>query len=180
MKKIARQWWLFPLILALVWLGIKIYKTPDQKQGVPAQDFVGYLPNGDSIQLSDYKGQIVLLDFWGSWCGPCRQHNKSLVKLYKKYSNAQFEQASQFNIISVAMETNKGRWLAAIKKDGLEWPAHVSDLQRLKDHVALLYGVREIPATFLIDEAGMVVAVNPEEETLDNWLAKRQIEAAPL
>ncbi len=180
MKKVIQKWWFFPLLFALIWGGIKIYKTPDQKQGVAAQNFVGYLPSGDSIQLSDYKGQLVLLDFWGSWCGPCRQHNKSLVKLYKKYSQATFEGGRKFHIISVAMETNKARWLGAIEKDGLEWPAHVSDLQRLKDHVAVLYGVREIPATFLIDEEGMVIAVNPEEETIDNWLAKRQVEAATL
>lgn len=180
MKKIIQKWWFFPLSFVLIWGGMKIYKTPDQKQGVPAQDFVGYLTNGDSIQLSDYRGQYVLLDFWGSWCGPCRQHNKSLVKLYKKYANASFEQDATFNIISVAMETSKARWLGAIEQDGLVWPAHISDLERLKDHVAVLYGVREIPATFLIDREGMVVAVNPEEATIDSWLAKRQIKDAPL
>ncbi len=180
MKSIVKKWWFFPLLLALFWGGLKIYKTPDQKQGVPAQNFVGYLPDGDSIELADYKGQLVLLDFWGSWCGPCRQHNKSLVKLYKKYRGTEFREAEKFSIISVAAETNKSRWLRAIEQDGLAWSAHISDLNRLKDHVAVLYGVREIPATFLIDEAGMVVAVNPDEATIDNWLAKRQVAASPL
>ncbi|MFK7798970.1 MAG: peroxiredoxin family protein [Aureispira sp.] len=180
MKSILKQWWWVPILLILGWGAVQLYKTPDQKKGIEAKDFTGYLPNGDSLQLSDYRGQLVLLDFWGSWCGPCRQHNKSLVKLYKKYSQASFDNESKFHIISVAMETNKGRWLGAIEKDGLEWPAHVSDLKRLKDHVAILYGVREIPATFLIDEAGMVIAVNPEETFIDSWLAKRQTNATAM
>lgn len=180
MKRIIKQWWWVPVFLVLGWGALQLYKTPDQKKGVEAHDFVGYLPNGDSIQLSNYRGQLIVLNFWGSWCGPCRQHNKSLVKLYHKYSQASFDNGSKFHIISVAMETNKNRWLAAIEKDGLEWPAHVSDLKRLNDHVALLYGVREIPATFLIDETGMVIAVNPEEEFMDNWLAKRQINTTSM
>lgn len=125
MKSIVKKWWFFPLLLALFWGGLKIYKTPDQKQGVPAQNFVGYLPDGDSIELADYKGQLVLLDFWGSWCGPCRQHNKSLVKLYKKYRGTEFREAEKFSIISVAAETNKSRWLRAIEQDGLAWFAHI-------------------------------------------------------
>jgi thiol-disulfide isomerase/thioredoxin len=178
MKAILKKWWITPFVFLLVWGGVKLYKTPDQKQGRPAQDFIGYLPNGDSIQLSDFKGQLLLLEFWGSWCGPCRKQNKSLIKLYKKYGTAQFKNAKQFNIISVGIETDKNRWLHAIQQDGLNWPYHISDLARFKDHVALLYGVREIPATFLIDETGMVVAVNPDEQTIDSWLAKRQVTEA--
>lgn len=180
MKKNIQKWCFFSLLLILAWAGSKIYKTPNQKKGVAAQDFVGYLSNGDSIQLSDYKGKIVLLHFWGSWCAACRKHNKVLVKLYKKYKNVQFENGGQLNIISVAIETNKTHWLKAIKNDGLEWLAHVSDLKRFKDHVAILYGIREIPATFLIDQNGMVVAVNPKEDVIDNWLAKMKVEAVPF
>lgn len=173
MKKL-KELLLIPLIIFLIWGAIKIYRMPGQSNGSIAPDFVGYMANGDSLRLSDFKGQLVLLDFWGSWCGPCRQHNKELVPLYKKYQGVKFQEESHFTIISVGIETDKKRWLAAIKKDGLEWFSHVSDVKRLKDHVALLYGIREIPNTFLIDGTGKIIGVNLLTEKLDEILASRR------
>jgi len=164
---------LIPVIGLLVWLAIQWYRIPSQSNGDMAPDFVGYMANGDSLRLSDFKGQMVLLSFWGSWCGPCRQHNKGLVELYHKYKDRQFEKESKFTILSVGIETNKQRWLNAIEKDGLVWPNHVSDIKRLKDHVALLYGIKEIPNTFLIDGNGQIIGVNLLEERIDEILAHR-------
>jgi len=173
MKKFKELLFL-PIIVFLVWGAIKIYRLPGQSTGSIAPNFVGYMPNGDSLRLSDFKGQLVLLDFWGSWCAPCRQHNKKLVPLYKKYQGVKFQKESGFTVISVGIETNKNRWLAAIKKDHLEWSNHVSDIKRLKDHVALAYGIKEIPNTFLIDGTGKIIAVNLLTEKLDEILAKRR------
>jgi len=172
MKKL-KELLLIPLIMFLVWGAIKIYRIPGQSQGSMAPNFVGYLPDGDLLRLSDFKGQLVLLDFWGSWCGPCRQHNQKLVPIYKKYQGIKFQDESSFTVLSVGIETNKKRWLAAIKKDNLEWPNHVSDIKRLEDHVALAYGIKEIPNTFLIDGTGKIIGVNLSIEKLDEILAKR-------
>lgn len=172
MKKV-KELLLIPVIILLVWGGKKLYHIPSQSNGDLAPDFVGYLANGDSLSLSDYRGDLVLLDFWGSWCGPCRQYNKGLVEIYHKYKNTTFQKEKKFTIISVGAETNKNRWLSAIQKDGLVWPAHVSDIKNLEDHVALLYGVTEIPNSFLIDGDGQIIGVNLSEEGLEEMLALR-------
>lgn len=173
MKKL-KELLFIPLIMFLVWGALKIYRIPGQSKGAMAPDFVGYMADGDSLRLSDFKGQLVLLDFWGSWCAPCRQHNKEIVPLYKKYKGVKFQEESNFTVISVGIEMDKKRWLAAIKKDNLEWPNHVSDVTRLKDHVALAYGIKEIPNTFLIDGTGQIIGVNLSTEKLGEILAKRR------
>ena len=153
-----------PLLFLLIWGATEWYKIPDQKAQQPAADFTGQLATGETLKLSDFRGQWVLLHFWGSWCGPCRAHNRHLVHLYQKHKSP------HWTIISAGMETNQVRWLNAIQTDGLVWPHHISDLKRLKDAAALAYGVREIPATFLIDPQGEVVEVNPSIDELDALL----------
>ncbi len=164
---------LLPFIFLVIWLGLKWYRMPLLSQGTLAPDFTGYLSNGDSLQLSDYKGEIVLIECWGSWCGPCRQHNKDLVQMYKKYKDQKFLKETSLRIISVGIETNKKQWLKAISKDALNWKEHVSDIKRLSDHVALLYGIKEIPSSYLINGKGRIIGVNPLIEELDEILAKR-------
>ncbi len=172
MKKI-KDFLLIPFIILIVWLGLKWYKAPIFSQGTDVPNFVGYLPDGDSIQLADFKGQIVLLDFWGSWCGPCRQNNRSLVNIYRQYKDASFINESKFTIISIGAESRKSSWLAAIEKDGLVWPYHISDLKRLDDHVALLYGIKEIPTTYLLDGNQNILKTNPTEQELNEILSLR-------
>jgi thiol-disulfide isomerase/thioredoxin/cell division protein FtsB len=116
--------------------------------------------NGKSLALSSLRGKIVLIDFWASWCGPCRGENPNVVAAYNHYKD------KGFTVFSVSLDTNKEQWLAAINKDGLIWPNHVSDLKGWKSDPAKLYNVKGIPATFLINAQGKLVATNLRGEEL--------------
>lgn len=119
--------------------------------GKPAPNFTQNDVNGKPISLSDLKGKVVLLDFWASWCGPCRKENPNVVALYKKYKDA------GFTVMSVSLDKDKTPWLAAIEKDALAWPYHVSDLKYWSNEVAKLYQVSSIPFTVLIDKDGNII-----------------------
>jgi thiol-disulfide isomerase/thioredoxin len=122
--------------------------------GAIAPDIKETKPDGTTMKLSDLRGKVVLLDFWASWCGPCRRANPSVVALYKKYKD------QGFDVFSVSLDRDKNSWIAAIEKDGLIWQNHVSDLQYWSSAAAKLYGVSAIPRTFLIDKEGRIAAVN--------------------
>jgi peroxiredoxin len=134
--------------------------------GTSAPEIALPSPNGDTIRLSSLKGKYVLLDFWASWCPPCRAENPNLVDMYKKYHRYGFE------IYQVSLDKTKDAWLKAIKNDKLEW-IHVSDLQFWSSPVAKLYAVESIPASFLIDKDGSIMARNLRGESLEDRL--RQI-----
>lgn len=123
-------------------------------------------PKGKVRSLSAMKGKVVLLDFWASWCGPCRKANPHVVEMYQKYKSKGFDVFS----VSLDRQDGKQKWIDAIKQDGLIWDNHVSDLQFWDSAPAGVYGVRSIPKTFLIGKDGKIVAVNPrnnlEEELM--------------
>ena len=123
--------------------------------GEPAPDIKLESPTGKAYALSDLKGQVVLLDFWASWCGPCRRENPNVVKVYDRYKDQGFTVYS----VSLDRQGQKQRWIDAIEKDNLKWPYHVSDLQYWQSAPAKEYGVKGIPRTFLIDREGKIAAV---------------------
>lgn len=134
-------------------------------ENLPAPNIVITNPNGDTIQLKDLQGKYVLLDFWASWCQPCRMENPNVVKVYQKYK------AKGFDIFSVSLDANAEQWKKAISKDGLVWKNHGCDFGGWQSAAAQLYRVNSIPATFLIDKSGKIIAKNLRAEQLDEKLA---------
>lgn len=133
------------------------------KVGAMAIDFMQNDVNGKPVKLSDFRGKYVLLDFWASWCAPCRSENPNVVKAYQAYKD------KNFTILSVSLDKEKEDWLKAIADDGLTW-THVSDLKGWKNAASTQYGVKGIPANFLIDPQGKIVATDLREEELDKKL----------
>ena len=117
-------------------------------------------PKGKTMKLSDLRGSLVLVDFWASWCGPCRRENPNVVNAYTKYKKAKFKSADGFAVFSVSLDSDVARWESAIAQDQLDWKWHVSDLKRWQSEAAAMYGVNSIPMSFLIDENGVIVGKN--------------------
>jgi len=129
-------------------------------------------PNGKSMALSKLRGQIVLVDFWASWCRPCRMENPNVVSAYRKYKKAKYAKAKGFTVYSVSLDREKGGWVQAIAVDTLVWKYHVSDLQFWSSKAAQTYGVQSIPTNWLLDERGVIVARNLRGSNLDLELEK--------
>ncbi|MGB7785643.1 MAG: TlpA disulfide reductase family protein [Salinimicrobium sp.] len=136
--------------------------------GNPAPDFSAPTPNGEDLALKDALGKVTLVDFWASWCKPCRVENPNIVEVYKKYHD------KGFNIIQVSLDRpgQKDKWTQAIAEDNLGDWNHVSNLMFWQDPIAAQYGVRAIPAAFLLDENGNIIAKNLRGEELEEKVSE--------
>ncbi len=135
-------------------LQAKIEELERSQVGANFQDFTQATPEGELLSILSVEGTYVLVDFWASWCRPCRAENPHVVELYKKYKN------QGFTVYSVSLDQKREQWINAISKDELIWPNHVSDLQGWRSAAGAIYGVNSIPQTFLIDRKGNIAATN--------------------
>lgn len=133
--------------------------------GQPAPEIALADPNGQVIKLSSMKGKYVLVDFWAKWCGPCRQENPNVVRVYNKYKD------KGFTVYGVSLDRNKQDWLQAIQQDGLTW-THVSDLKFWQSEAAKTYNITAIPFSLLLDPNGIIIAKNLRGAELENKLAE--------
>lgn len=131
--------------------------------GSKAEDFSLQGPDGRLISLSSFRGKYLFLDFWASWCQPCRIENPNLVKVYEKFVGPKFD------IFGVSFDKKKENWIKAIEKDGLTW-SHVSDLKYLDSEMIELYNITNVPTTFLLDPDGKIIAKNIHADALENIL----------
>src|SRR5690606_30378501 len=131
--------------------------------GQPAPEIALPNPDGEIVKLSDLRGKYVLIDFWAAWCKPCREENPNVVRLYHQYKDQGFE------VFGVSLDRTREAWVEAIEEDGLEW-TQVSDLQYFNSEAAATYQVNAIPATYMIDPEGNIIAKDLRGVSLDNKL----------
>ena len=156
MKKIVAT---VALALGTLFTANAQYENTTITIGQQAPDLAYTAPDGSTLKLSEAnKGRLILLDFWASWCGPCRRSSPQLVELYNKYKDQNFKDAKKgFTVVSVSLDQKKEAWVKAIADDHYNWPFHMSDLGGWQSAPALTYGVQFVPQAFLISPDGKVL-----------------------
>jgi len=151
------------ILMVLAMAGMQVaqaqYSNTKMEVGQKAPELQYADPEGKTLKLSEINDKrVILLDFWASWCGPCRMSNPGLVEFYNKYSKKKYKKAKNgFTVVSVSLDKAKEPWIEAIKKDKLVWPYHMSDLGGWQSKAAAEYGVMFVPQCFLIDANGVII-----------------------
>lgn len=166
------------LLLAVLVLGFLIYKLvivpTGTKIGNKAPEIEALMTDGQNFQLSKLKGQYVLIDFWGSWCGPCLREMPHLRDLYTEFHDKKYLVASNFEILSIALEKSEGIASKLISRE-TNWPFHIIDINSyvLFAPTARLYGVTELPHKFLVGPDGIILKIDPEISEIRNFLREQ-------
>jgi thiol-disulfide isomerase/thioredoxin len=172
--------WLIAIVLLLIggfYVGKYLYMKPKHVNGEQAPNFTATTMQAEPFDLAKLRGKLVLLDFWGSWCGPCIAEMPGLKSLYEKYKDSSFENAQGFEIVGIGIEEDAQRWRAAIERLQLPWRYQIMDqntsLRFFDGQIAQLFGVRQVPSTFLLNEKGDIMGVNLSPDEMDKLLGKR-------
>ncbi|WP_018616499.1 TlpA family protein disulfide reductase [Segetibacter koreensis] len=150
--------------LALMFISASVYSQPPI--GSKAPDISLPDANGQVIKLSSLQGKVVLLDFWASWCGPCRRSNGHTLAVYNQYKDKGFE------VYGVSIDENKRAWENAVKQDKINWLQVIDTKAGYGNELTQTWNLQYIPSTFLIDKQGKIVAASPEKDELEKWLKK--------
>ena len=175
---------LFLIVTVLIGLSFFVNKKEKPVEGLNigniGPNLIGASPNGDTLSLVSLRGNYVFLDFWASWCRPCRYENRNLVKTFQHFNNYVFpvkktwigrtKKVQGFKVFSVSLDASKKSWIRAIKDDKLTWPWHISDLKHRNSKLASKYNINHIPTNFLLDPKGMIIGKDLKGNELNTLL----------
>lgn len=163
------------VIVVALFFGRKFFDRTEMINGSQAPEFTAELIDGSSFELEDLAGKYVLIDFWGSWCPPCRKENPKLVALYNKYKDSDFKSGDGFDVITVALEKNDRTWRKVAEAEGFTWKNQIVEISRyvLLSSLAQSFGVTDLPAKFLISPKGEIIGSNLSFIEMDRMLSER-------
>ena len=161
-------------LIVVVFVYNFFFNDPKKKKGSQASDFTAELIDGSSFSLSDLRGKYVLIDFWGSWCGPCHRENPKLVETYNKFKDQEFTTAEGFEVVSIALEKTDNAWKKSADRYGFSWKYQIVENAKfvMLSKLAQQYNVSDIPSKFLIDPKGEIIGVNQSFSEIAELLAK--------
>ena len=173
-NKIKNNIWIVLIGIGIVYaIGRYFYKTPSVINGETAPNITSIQLNGEPFDLKLLRGSYVLIDFWGSWCGPCVEETPQLRRIYELFHDKKFKDAANFEIVSFGVEKNRSRWEATIQQLNIGQWKHISDFQYLNSPITKAYGVRVIPSKILLNTEGVIVGVNQSEKEIEDYLISK-------